>query len=169
MDGDAFREHRKRAGLSQADLAVRLGLSRDYIGQMERGTASIAPRTAAAMQALAPPSQISPRQLTTTDPLERMVEKALLEAAIDFETDRGGGGRHNLDFYLPDQGVAIEVKQFHSPRIAEQMSRAPNVIALQGIESVRLFCDLISKGHKKRAPRPSAPAPSRLPSNGNGG
>lgn len=85
-----------------------------------------------------------PRPTNTTDPMERMVEDALLEAGVAFEPNRDGGGRYNLDFYLPEYEVAIEVKRFHSDRIAEQMSRAPNVIALQGEEAIQLFCKLLA-------------------------
>jgi transcriptional regulator with XRE-family HTH domain len=148
MDGAALREHRKRAGLSQADLAARLGLSRDFIGLMERGKAPVAPRTAIAVEQLAgrPQEPATEIRLTTHDPLERMVEEALQRAGIRYVTDHGGANASRLDFHLPDHGVDIEVKRFHTDRIAEQMARAPNVIALQGLEAVRFFCAAVEKG-----------------------
>lgn len=48
-----LREIRKGLGLTQAEFASRMGLSRDYIGQMERGVAEINFRTASACEALA--------------------------------------------------------------------------------------------------------------------
>ena len=76
------------------------------------------------------------------DPMEKIVREALDAANIFFveeEDERALG----LDFYLPIVGVHIEVKQFHSERISEQMSRAPNVIAIQGIEAARLFAKML--------------------------
>lgn len=43
---------RHTLGLSQARLAAALGLSRVYVGQMERGAYGIEPRTALAVQYL---------------------------------------------------------------------------------------------------------------------
>jgi hypothetical protein len=81
--------------------------------------------------------------LRCTDPMERMIEEALIEAGITFQSDFGGGTPHNLDFHLPDYDVAIEVKRMHSPRISDQMARADNVIAAQGIKGVRFLAKAI--------------------------
>lgn len=82
-------------------------------------------------------------QLKCTDPMERIIESALVDAGIAFQSDFGDGTSHNLDFDLIELGIAIEVKRLHSPRIAAQMSRTENVIAAQGIEAVRLLAKLI--------------------------
>ncbi len=50
-------------------------------------------------------------------PMERQCADMLRELGIQFVDDR----KTNLDFYLPLFDLYIEVKQFHSPRIAEQM------------------------------------------------
>lgn len=76
------------------------------------------------------------------DPMEKIVRAALREAGIEFVEERDKRAR-GLDFYLPRSDVHIEVKQFHSNRIAEQMSRAPNVIAIQGIGAAKLFAALV--------------------------
>ena len=81
-----------------------------------------------------------------TDPMERIIASALDAAGISYATDEGAGNASGLDFRLHN-GVEIEVKQFHSPRIAEQMSRSDNVIAIQGAEAVRFFAALL---HRKR-------------------
>jgi hypothetical protein len=62
------------------------------------------------------------------------------------------GDKHpsRLDFYLPNYNIFIEVKQFHSNRIAEQMSREHNVIALQGVESCILFGDMLKSYIKEQ-------------------
>jgi hypothetical protein len=75
------------------------------------------------------------------DPIERMVYDALTAAQIEFV--QGDSTHEGLDFFLPNIGVHIEVKQFHSPRIAEQMARADEVIVIQGRWAAEVFCGLI--------------------------
>src|SRR5690242_12184285 len=77
------------------------------------------------------------------DPLEQIIADALDVAEMDYITDEGGGNPSNLDFRLHN-GVEIEVKRFHTPRIADQMGRAENVIAAQGEQAVRFLAELIS-------------------------
>ena len=79
------------------------------------------------------------------DPLEQLLADTLDAAGIRYLTGDGGHNRAGLDFYLPDQDLHIEVKRFHSDRIAGQMARAPNVIAVQGEASVRWLADLLKK------------------------
>ena len=38
VDGDAIREERMQAGMSRQGLADQVGVTRRYIGQLERGT-----------------------------------------------------------------------------------------------------------------------------------
>lgn len=67
--------------------------------------------------------------------MEAIVADALDRAGIAYVCDDNGSG---LDFLIVD-GPHIEVKRYHSARIAEQMSRVENVIAIQGIEAARWF------------------------------
>jgi hypothetical protein len=66
------------------------------------------------------------------DPMERMIAKALITAGIRYLSDHGGTNPSRLDFALPEWGVEIEVKRLHTPRVAEQMGRASDVIVAQG-------------------------------------
>lgn len=86
----------------------------------------------------------------TDDPMERLIAAALDDADIPFIP--GEKTPERLDFYLPVQGVHIEVKQFHSDRIAEQMDRAPNVIAVQGRQAVNFLADLIRASRRPATP-----------------
>ncbi len=79
------------------------------------------------------------------DPMERIVAIALNDAGIDYVRDYGGENPSGLDFRLAN-GIEIEVKRFHSPRIADQMARAENVIAVQGKEAVEFFAGLLRSG-----------------------
>lgn len=144
MTCEDLKSIRKALGLSQADFATAIGVSRDYVGRMERGVDLISVRTMAAIRQLAPPAASNAgRPLETTDPMERLVEAALRREGLRYIADRNGRVPENLDFHLPDYDVFIEVKRFHSPRIAEQTARAANVIVLQGEEAVRLFSNLL--------------------------
>ena len=147
MDASELRRRRKAAGLTQAGLGEKLGLHRDFIGLMERGGQPIAERTALAVEALEArrPPLLSDQHAkpVSTDPMERIVEQALIDAGIPYIADRDAGTSHRLDFDLPEHGVAIEVKRMHSPRISEQMARAENVIVAQGEVAVRLLADAL--------------------------
>ena len=83
------------------------------------------------------------RVMLTTDPMERLIEAALLDAEIEFIPGRGGMTENGLDFYLPRRDLYIEVKRFHSDRIAQQMSRADNIIVAQGERAVRQLAAMI--------------------------
>jgi len=80
------------------------------------------------------------------DKFEQMISDALRARGIKFTTDLGGGNPTNLDFNLVDYGVEIEVKQFHTPRIADQMSRAENVICAQGKDAIVFLARCIANG-----------------------
>ena len=74
------------------------------------------------------------------DRIELIVQVALDRSGIVYTRD---DHRSGLDFYLPKHGVYIECKQFHTVRSIEQLSRANNIILIQGIEAAILFDRLI--------------------------
>jgi hypothetical protein len=76
--------------------------------------------------------------------MERLIEAALIDAGIAYESDNGGGSPANLDFYLPAFDLHIEVKRLHSDRIAAQMARAENVIVAQGKPAVEALARMIA-------------------------
>lgn len=77
------------------------------------------------------------------DHLEEMVGRALFDAGIKFIHDSQGGGQR-LDFFLPKHDIYIEIKQYHSDRISEQLMLRNNIIVLQGINSVKCFVSLLN-------------------------
>jgi len=89
--------------------------------------------------------------------MEIATEKWLLRSGINYQRADAGLG---LDFYLPDFDLYIEVKRFHSPRIGEQMSRHPNVIAIQGIECFKFVDQLIF--WKQARERVTLPTPASV-------
>jgi hypothetical protein len=72
------------------------------------------------------------------DPMETLIANALDVAGIPYDREVDG-----LDFRLRDIDVFIEVKQFHSSRIAQQMSRRDNIIVAQGRKAVEILADFI--------------------------
>jgi hypothetical protein len=83
--------------------------------------------------------------MMTGDPIEQIMADALAAAGIRFIHDSDDKkATKALDFLLPDLGIFIEVKQFHSDRIAEQMSRAENVIAIQGRRAAEAFAEILA-------------------------
>jgi hypothetical protein len=85
-------------------------------------------------------------KMKLTDPVECIIQEALDEAGIVYLTGDGGENPAGLDFYLPAYALHIEVKRLHSDRIAEQMSRVQNVIAVQGIHAAQVLADFIRRG-----------------------
>jgi len=79
------------------------------------------------------------------DPIEKIVEDALIRSKIRYKGGREGNNPSNLDFALLDYNVEIEVKQFHSDRISAQMGRAPNVIAIQGKDAALWFASVLDR------------------------
>lgn len=87
-----------------------------------------------------------------TDPMEAIVAEALSAGGYEFTTGEGGGNKAGLDFHLTGPDLHIEVKRFHSDRIAAQLGRVENAIALQGEVAVRFFAGLVEAAHAVRAP-----------------
>lgn len=87
------------------------------------------------------------------DPMEQIIERALVKAGVRFTTDMGGENAHNLDFHLTDYNIAIEVKRFHSDRIYSQMDRHENILVAQGKPAVEMLAKMI----EALAVRPDGP------------
>ena len=78
------------------------------------------------------------------DHLELAVAEMLLDLKINFIHESQNNGS-NLDFYLPDFDVFIEVKQFHADRVNKQLASKENVILIQGKKSIEMLNKLLSK------------------------
>lgn len=76
--------------------------------------------------------------------VEKIIADALTTSRISFVTENDMMNAANLDFYLPRYDVYIEVKSFHSDRIAEQMKRARNVIVIQGEAAAQFFAEMLN-------------------------
>lgn len=83
-----------------------------------------------------------------SDPLEATLAHALDAANIPYLTDYEKKSPKNLDFYLPDTNVHIEVKGGDTPRALKQLSRDPNVILVKGVAATRFLAQLINPDKK---------------------
>lgn len=83
------------------------------------------------------------------DPVEIVIAEGLERAGIEYERKSENRFPH-LDFYLPRLNIYIEVKQFHTDRIADQMSRVPDIIAIQGMKAAVIFVKMISGYTQKK-------------------
>lgn len=79
-----------------------------------------------------------------SDFLEKEIAETLSASDIRF-IHESKGKNQRLDFFLPDHNVYIEIKQYHTDRINEQLKLKENIILLQGKKSVRLFKELLTK------------------------
>jgi hypothetical protein len=89
------------------------------------------------------------------DPVERIIADALEKTGIEYVRADAKMGRH-LDFYLTRLNIYIEVKRFHTPRVAEQMARVPDVIVIQGEKAAVTFAKMIG-GYTQRKNRFARP------------
>ena len=144
MDPGELRRRRHALKMTRGELGKAIGMHRNSIALMENEEAPILERTALAVQALKPAPL--DRRPSCTDPMERTIELALIEAGIQYTSDQGGETSSALDFHLTDLDIAIEVKRFYTARTGEQMARAPNVIVAQGEVAVRFLAQAIRSG-----------------------
>lgn len=80
-----------------------------------------------------------------TCPVEKLIWETFKEAGIKIiHESQNKTLTKDLDFVVPGWGVYIEVKQLHSPRIAAQMERDDNIIAIQGMKAARMFCAFLT-------------------------
>jgi hypothetical protein len=91
--------------------------------------------------------RISLEQGVLSDPMERMIADALNKAgmpAIHEGDKRRAGIGPTFDFDLGN-GVYIEVKRMHTPRVEKQLAQAENVILIQGKQAAEWFSAAIAK------------------------
>lgn len=77
-----------------------------------------------------------------TDPAECIIADGLNDAGISFVHETQNKDQ-KLDFFLPDFGVFIEVKQFSTPRTADQIKDREDVIVVQGKHAARQFVQML--------------------------
>ena len=85
----------------------------------------------------------APKQ--TEDPLEAEIKAALEARGVAFFTEDQPENLAKMDFFLPEQNLYIEVKGGHTPRITNQMAKHHNVIAVQGSQATKWFCEMLRK------------------------
>jgi len=140
MTGDEMRAVRTKIGLSQAEFGKKLGLSRVYVGLMERGNRKISTQTALAARTIKPKSINRP--VTQFENTKIAVEKALLQSGVEFKTN---AEVNNIayDFYIADLDICIELKKNWSRSSAGQLVNCENIILVQGVKAIAQFCKML--------------------------
>lgn len=149
FNGEDLRAIRLGLGLSQLQFATKLGLSRVYVGLLERGIKPVTERTKIAAFGLRP--KPIERPLGEFDPLSRQIEAELLSNGLDFVRQFPSGGMI-FDFFLPEFELAINVQREQS----EAFRPTPEVrglIAATGKNAIEILA-LILGGRPVRMAKP---------------
>ncbi|WP_414461791.1 hypothetical protein [Hyphomicrobium sp. DY-1] len=78
------------------------------------------------------------------DPIEKLIADALDEASTPYIHDQADNiATLGLDFKV--EGIFIECKAYHTDRSNEQLSRAPNIILVQGRGAAEWLANIIRK------------------------
>lgn len=98
-----------------------------------------------------------------TDPLEaRFMEIMQLHGITYTRPEKDGSHGSRLDFWLPQFGLAVEVKSWSSERQHEQLKDERSAMLLIGIDGVNAFGKIL-RAVKRRAPT-APPEPDSPPS-----
>lgn len=87
------------------------------------------------------------------DKLEKQIGDTLANDNIKFERKN-----QRLDFFLPKYDIYIEVKKYHSNRAIAQLATQDNVILIQGVKAVKLFCGILNNSIPTAERRQRKPA-----------
>lgn len=155
LSAEEVRAIRLALGLTQAQFAERIGVTRTFVGLMERGLKVVSKRTAVAIRSARPLS--TGKVPTETDPVLRRLESALIDQGVDFKKDFYSE-QQRFDFYFPELRLALVVdrESFAQPRPTRDVR---DVIVAQGSGAA----DIISLLLEGRALRRAAPVRSPFP------
>lgn len=86
--------------------------------------------------------------MSKPDPLEAEFMRICTECGIKLERpERYPKGRPrpmgNIDFYLPDYKLGVEVKAWYCERMTKQLEGRQGIMVLIGIDAVKAFGDLV--------------------------
>jgi hypothetical protein len=74
-----------------------------------------------------------------SDPVEDEVQTILTDLGVQFQRDV-----RDLDFWLPKHSLYIECKRFFTPRVVGQMTRAENVVVVQGLGTFSVLAEMFA-------------------------
>lgn len=139
MTGSELRSLRMALGYSQAELAVRIGLTRVFVGLMERGVKPVSARTQVAVETLRPkPLNFIPSEF---NPYVRKIEQALIDCSMSYSIDHIEGDDLTI-FYVDDLPVKLIYKPDYRSFDNKNAYIDDNIV-IQGRSSVNLICKLL--------------------------
>ena len=160
MDGSELKFVRNAARLTQMELARNLGVSRVFLGLMERGKRPISKRTVQAVRAI----QVRPLDVTSTetDPLFRQFENALIDSGIDFEVIHHSD-RDVSDYLLIDLNMRIKLSRDDRTNTIDDHDSMRSNITVRGKSAIKLLSDLlcIGGGRASTVPLPDRKMPDK--------
>ncbi len=136
MTGLELRSVRLALGMTQLALANALGLTRQYVGMLERDEKAISKCISIAAYSLRP--AVSDTVTTDSNPNFRKIELALIANGLKFERDYQSDDS-TFDFFLPELQLAITLSESGETRNISRNVRG--VITLTGqpaIESLEI-------------------------------
>ena len=143
MDRFEFKTIREAMGLTQAELGDALGVSRVFIGLMERGHKSVSKRTAEAMRSLRPkPLDIS---TTETDTFYRSIEVALITAGIAF-TVKYATENDIAEYELDRPSINLIVSRYDHEGVRKKIQIEKSGLFVVGASAAKFVTDLITLG-----------------------
>ncbi len=136
-------------GLTQAEFASGLGVTRVFVGLMERNQKKVSERTRLAALALRPTA--SERPLEEFDPLMRDIEAALNKNGVDFMRQFRSDGQ-TFDFFLPEFELGLLVSREHRPAF-KPTAHVRGIITVSGKSAIEVLSVLLH-GRPIRAAKP---------------
>lgn len=141
MDHTDLKRLRLSLGLSQAEMADQIGVSRVYFGLMERGKKPIARRSAAAAQAALPKAK--QERSAEADPLFRDLEEAIIRSGFSFKiTD--DSDFEVITYAFDDLDLKIFASRYERQKMAEYIDKGESGIFLIGAGSINTFREIIT-------------------------
>lgn len=151
MDQFEFKTIRKAMGLTQSELGDALGVSRVFVGLMERGHKSVSKRTAEAMRSLRPkPLDV---RTTETDPFYRSIEVALITAGIKF-TVTHATETQMAEYQLERPSINLIVSRYDHEAVRKKIQLDNMGLFIVGASAGKFIADLImlAGGRASRSP-----------------
>ena len=143
MNFSDLRALREALGLTQAELADEIGISRVYLGLMERGLRPISQRTAVALSRAHP--KALPLATVETDPLLRRFENALISSGIEFDV-RHIGDLEIAEYDIKSIDIPLLLGRHNRHDLAEKVKSLHRGIFVLGTPAIELLASLFESG-----------------------
>jgi transcriptional regulator with XRE-family HTH domain len=151
MDHFELKALRIASGLTQTDFAENLGVSRVFLGLMERGQKPISKRTSEAARSFrARPLGYKTQE---NDPLFRAVEEALINAGISYYPRRHAE-EDVIEYVLSQPAIRVRVSRDNAKFSDQGDYKSENLMFINGATAIKFFTDLLALGGGRASKMP---------------